>query len=111
MENDENEIQNTDIQEQDEMENTEINSEDVFTTDNTTIEGNITEYEGSSNNSNDIDESVLYTSTTVILDDTQYNTLIENINMINQLGIIQIMFLFTIFIYLFIHFSIERRKF
>ena len=110
MENDENEIQNTDIQEQDEMENTEINSEDVFTTDNTTIEGIITEYEGSSNNSNDIDESVS-NSSTYVLDEIQYNNIIDNINMVNQLSLIQVMFLFTLLLYLFIHFSTERRKF
>lgn len=98
MENEENEIQSTSIQEQDEMENTE------------NFEGESIESEGDSVSNNDNIQLVSSTDT-FILNETQYNKIIQNMNMINNLGIIQVMFLFTIFIYLFIHFSIERRKF
>ena len=110
MENEQIENENTIIQEQIEMENTETLSEQESSTDIGDTEGTTTESEGNIVSNNDNSESFSDT-TSYVIDETQYNTIIQNINMINQLGIIQVMFLFTIFMYLFIHFSIERRKF
>ena len=110
MENDENEIQNSDVQKQDEMENTETFSEQESPGSFGDSEGTNSEFEGNTVYSNDNSEPVFY-SNTYVLDETQYNNICNNLIILNHLNIVQVMFLFTLFLYLFIHFSMERRKF
>ena len=58
------------------------------------------------NNEEETEDSQVFS-----LSDTQFNSISNNLILLNHLCIVQVMFLFTLFLYLFIHFSMERRKF
>lgn len=109
MENEKFEIQNEDVVEENSVEVTEDNTQNNEEQNNSADESTYNNEEYSMYN-NDNSSSAVY-STELIIEETQYNNLVANLNLLNNLGIIQVMFLFLLFIYLFIHFCLERRKY
>lgn len=104
MENEENIIQIENVEEDSNLENTE---ELEQTEENESSTGD--DNEGLALDSNDNNDTSAY-STEITLTDSQYEAFIEHFTLTNNLLLIEVMFLFTIFLYLFLHFCLERRR-